>query len=34
MAARAPFCSFLSGTHGGEGWGFGTKTRESLIRES
>jgi len=32
--ARAPFVLFVSGTHGSEGWRFGTKTKESLIRES
>jgi len=33
-AARAPFVLSVSGTHGGEGWRFGTKTKESLIRST
>ena len=33
-AVRAPFVLSVSGIHGGEGWIFGTKTKESLIRES
>jgi len=32
--ARAPFVLSVSGIHGGEGWRFGTKAKESLIRES
>jgi len=31
-AAMAPFVLSVSGIHGGEGWRFGTKTKESLIR--
>jgi len=31
-AARAPFVLSVSGIHGGEGWRFGMKTKESLIR--
>jgi len=33
-AARAPFVLSVSSIHGGEGWRFGTKTKESLIRSS
>jgi len=33
-AAMAPFVLSVSGTHGGKGWRFGTKTKESLIRST
>jgi len=33
-AARAPFVLSISGIHGSEGWRFGTKTKESLIRST
>ena len=33
-AARAPFVFSVSGSHDDEGWRFGTRKKESLIRRS